>query len=98
LHKFANGEVDLWLGNRAGLNIVAARAGVNLAELIKVPAIIIHANLFIALSKDVEDEVVQAWQEALDRLKEERDDDDKTLIEKVEAKYRDPAYIDERIN
>lgn len=98
LQKLADGEVDLWLGNRAGLNIVAARAGVNLAELIKVPAIIIHANLFIAFSKDVEDQVVQAWQETLDRLKEERDDDDKTLFEKVEAKYRDPAHIDERIN
>jgi len=97
LQQLAGGEVDLWLGNRAGLSIVAAEAGVDLSELIKVPAIIIHANLFIAFSKDVEDEVVQAWQAALDRLKEERDADDKTLIEKLEAKYKDPAYIDELI-
>ncbi len=98
LQKLANGEVDLWLGNHAGLNIVAARAGVNLAELIKVPAIIIHANLFIAFSKDVEDDLVLAWQEALDRLKEERDADDKTLIEKIEAKYSDPAYVESLTN
>lgn len=98
LQKLAGGEVDLWLGNSDGLPLVAARAGVDPAELIKVPAIIVHANLFIAFSKDVEDEVVLSWQEALDRLKEDRDDDDKTLIEKIEAKYSDPAYVESLIN
>ena len=97
LQSLANGEVDLWLGNREGLSIVAAQSGVDPAELVEVPAIVIHANLFIAFSTDVEDEVVQAWQEALDRLKEERDEDDKTFVEKVEAKYNDPAYIDSLI-
>jgi len=97
LQSLANGEVDLWFGNREGLSIVAAQAGVDPAELVEVPAIIIHANLFIAFSTDVEDEVVQAWQEALDRLKEERDEDDKTFVEKVESKYNDPAYIDSLI-
>lgn len=98
LQLLANGEVDLWLGNSEGLAIVAAEAGVDSTELIKVPAVVIHANLFIAFSKDVEDDLVLAWQEALDRLKEERDDDDKTLIEKIEAKYRDPAYVESLIN
>jgi len=98
LQLLANGEVDLWLGNSEGLAIVAAEAGVDSTELIKVPAVVIQANLFIAFSKDVEDEVVQAWQDAFDRLKEERDDDDKTLIEKIEAKYRDPAFIEGLIN
>jgi ABC-type amino acid transport substrate-binding protein len=97
LQKLADGEVDLWLGNREGLAVVATQAGVDPTELMEVPAIIIHANLFIAFSKDVEDEVIKAWQEAYDRLKEERDTDDKTFVEKVEAKYNDPSYVDSLI-
>ena len=92
-------ELFKWVGPIGDYEqVFYARAGENLAELIKVPAIIIHANLFIALSKDVEDEVMKAWQKTLDRLKEERDDNDKTLIEKFEAKYKDPAYVESLIN
>ncbi len=98
LLKLANGEVDLWLGNRGGLAIAAAQAGVDPALFVEMPALIIHANLFIAFSPDVADDVVQAWQDALDKLKEERDDDDKTLIEKIESKYSDPAYLEELLN
>lgn len=98
LQKLAAGEVDLWLGNRAGFLITANQAGVDPDLLIEIPAVIIHANLYIAFSKDVPDEVVLAWQQALDRLKSERDHDDKTLIEKIETKYGDPAYIESLIN
>ncbi len=98
LLKLANGEVDLWLGNRDGLAIAAAQAGVDPAQFVEMPALIIHANLFIAFSPDVADDVVQAWQDALDKLKEERDDDDKTLVEKIESKYNDPAYLEELLN
>jgi ABC-type amino acid transport substrate-binding protein len=98
LKKLVDGEAQLWLGNREGFYIVAAQAGVDPDLLIEIPTVVIHANLFIAFSKDVEDSVVEAWQLALDRLKEERDADEKTLIEKIEAKYSDPAYVETLAN
>lgn len=95
LQKLVNGDVQLWLGNREGFYIVAAEAGVYPELLVEIPAVVIHANLFIAFSKDVPDDTVASWQAALDQLKEERDADEKTLIEKIEAKYSDPDYIDD---
>ena len=94
LQKLMDGKVQLWLGNKEGLTITAAQAGVNPDDLVMLPVVAIRADLYIAFSKDIPDSTVQAWQSALDALKQERDIDDKTVYEKIQAKYSDPAYIE----
>jgi len=94
LKKLMDGKVQLWLGNKDGLAITAAQAGVNPDDLVMMPTVVIRADLYIAFSKDVSDGTVKAWQGALDDLKQEKDIDDKTVYEKIMAKYSDPDYID----
>ena len=94
LKKLMDGIVQLWLGNKDGLAITAAQAGVNPDDLVMMPTVVIRADLYIAFSKDVPDSTVKAWQGALDALKQEKDIDDKTVYEKIMAKYSDPGYID----
>jgi ABC-type amino acid transport substrate-binding protein len=94
LKKLMDGKVQLWLGNKDGLAITAAQAGVNPDDLVMMPTVVIMADLYIAFSKDVSDGTVTAWQGALDALKQEKDIDDKTVYEKIMAKYSDPDYID----
>ena len=94
LKKLMDGTVQLWLGNKDGLAITAAQAGVNPDDLVMMPTVVIRADLYIAFSKDVSDGTVKAWQGALDALKQEKDIDDKTVYEKIMAEYSDPDYID----
>jgi polar amino acid transport system substrate-binding protein len=94
LKKLMDGTVQLWLGNKDGLAITAEEAGVNPDDLVMMPTVIIRADLYIAFSKDIPDSTVKAWQGALDALKQEKDIDDKTVYEKIMAKYSDPDYID----
>ena len=93
LKKLMDGKVQLWLGNKDGLAITAAQAGVNPDDLVMLPTVVIEADLYIAFSKDIPDSTVKAWQSALDALKQEKDIDDKTAYEKIMAKYSDPDYI-----
>jgi polar amino acid transport system substrate-binding protein len=93
LKKLMSGEVQLWLGNKDGLAISAEEASVDVEELVLMPTVVIRADLYIAFSKDVPDSTVSAWQAALDKLKTERDLDDKTVYDKILAKYSDPEYI-----
>lgn len=58
------------------------------------PSLGILIDLYIAFSKDIPDSTVKAWQGALDALKQEKDIDYKTVYEKIQAKYSDPAYIE----
>jgi polar amino acid transport system substrate-binding protein len=94
LKKLMDGTVQLWLGNKNGLAITAGQAGVNPDDLVEMPTIVIRANLYIAFSKDIPDSTIKAWQNALDSLKQEKDIDNKTVYEKIMAKYSDPEYID----
>ncbi len=94
LKKLTDGTVQLWLGNKGGLSITAEEAGVNPSDLVMLPTVVIRADLYIAFSKDISYSTVKAWQSALDDLKQERDIDDKTVYEKIQAKYSDPDYID----
>lgn len=91
LKKLMAGTVQIWLGNKEGLAITAGQAGVDPADLVEISTVVIHADLYIAFSKDVDKSTVEAWQVALDALKQERDIDDKTMIEKIQAKYSDSA-------
>jgi ABC-type amino acid transport substrate-binding protein len=93
LKKLMDGTVQLWLGNEEGLVITAEQAGVNPDDLVMLPTVVIRADLYIAFSKDIPDSTVKAWQGALDALKQEKDIDDKTAYEKIQAKYSDPDYI-----
>jgi polar amino acid transport system substrate-binding protein len=93
LKKLMDGTVQLWLGNKDGLAITAAQAGVNPDDLVMMPTVVIQADLYIAFSKDVPDSTVTAWQSVLDALKQEKDIDYKTVYEKIMAKYSDPEYI-----
>jgi polar amino acid transport system substrate-binding protein len=94
LKKLMDGTVQLWLGNKDGLVITAAQAGVNPEDLVEMPTVVIRADLYIAFSKDVPDSTIKAWQSALDTLKQEKDVDYKTVYEKIMAEYSDPEYID----
>lgn len=97
LQKLMDGKVQLWLGNKDGLTITAAQAGVNPDDLVMMPTVVIRADLYIAFSKDIPDSTVTAWQSALDALKQEKDIDYKTVYEKIMAKYSDPDYINSLI-
>jgi polar amino acid transport system substrate-binding protein len=94
LKKLMDGTVQLWLGNKEGLAFTAVQAGVNPDDLVMMPTVVIRADLYIAFSKDIPDSTVEAWQSDLDALKQEKDIDDKTVYEKIQAKYSDPAYIE----
>jgi polar amino acid transport system substrate-binding protein len=87
LQKLMAGTVQMWLGNKQGLPIIAAQAGVDPADLVELPTVVINADLYIAFSKDVNKSTIESWQAALDSLKEEKDIDDKTEYEKILAKY-----------
>jgi polar amino acid transport system substrate-binding protein len=93
LNKLMDGTVQLWLGNKDGLAITAEQAGVNPDDLVMMPTVVIQADLYIAFSKDVPDATVKAWQSALDALKQEKDIDNKTVYEKIMAKWSDPEYV-----
>jgi polar amino acid transport system substrate-binding protein len=93
LKKLMDGTVQLWLGNKDGLAITAAQAGVNPDDLVMMPAVVIRADLYIAFSKDIPNSTVIAWQTALDALKSEKDIDNKTVYEKILAKYSDPDFV-----
>lgn len=93
LQKLANGKVDMWLGNTAGLAITALEAGVNPDDLIQLPTVVIRADLYVAFSKDVPDTTIASWQSILDSMKKDKDIDGKTVIEKIRAKYNDPMYL-----
>lgn len=94
LKKLINREVDLWLGNRDGLEIMAKEAGISPEDLKLIPTVVIRADLYIAFSKDVPDSTVKAWQKALDQLKQERDLDGKSIVDRIQAKYSDIAFIE----
>jgi polar amino acid transport system substrate-binding protein len=97
LKKLMDGKVELWLGNKDGLAITTAQAGVNPDDLVMMPTVVIRADLYIAFNKDIPDSTVTAWQTALDALKQEKDIDYKTVYEKIMAKYSDPEYINSLI-
>jgi len=93
LQKLADGKVTLWLGNTRGLAATAQEAGVNPDDLELIPGVVINADLYIAFSKDVSDNVISEWQKQLDSLKKEQDIDGKTFMDRVEAEYDDPEYV-----
>ena len=68
LKKLMSGDVDLWLGSKADLDITAKKAGVNPDDL--EPAVFVHKlDLYIAFNKNTPFATVDAWQKALDSLK-----------------------------
>jgi ABC-type amino acid transport substrate-binding protein len=93
LKKLADNRVQLWLGNKGGLAVTAKQAGIRPDELVELPVVVTQADLYIAISKDVPDSTVAAWQKILDSLKLERGTDGKTAYEKILAKYDDFDYV-----
>jgi polar amino acid transport system substrate-binding protein len=68
LKKLMAGEADLWLGTRADVELVAAKAGVDATQL--EPAVFVHkVDLYIAFNKNIPFATVEQWQKALDSLK-----------------------------
>jgi polar amino acid transport system substrate-binding protein len=68
LKKLGAGEVDLWLGTREDVEIVAKQAGVNPDDL--QPVVFVHRlDLYMAFNKNTAFATVDAWQKALDSLK-----------------------------
>ena len=93
LKRLMDGTDQLWLGNKNGLAVTAAEAGVDINDLVQMPTVVVHADLYIAFSKDTPDSTVAAWQSALDALKTEKDIDNKTAYEKIMVKWSDPDYV-----
>ncbi|MBN1376316.1 MAG: transporter substrate-binding domain-containing protein [Dehalococcoidia bacterium] len=68
LKKLAAGEVDLWLGTREAVEIMAEETGVSPDDL--EPVVFVHkADLYLAFNKNTAYSTVDAWQKALDALK-----------------------------
>lgn len=93
LKKLADNRVQLWLGNKGGLAVTAKQAGIRPDELVELPVVVTQADLYIAISKDVPDSAVAAWQKILDSLKQEKGTGGKTVYEKILAKYDDFDYV-----
>ena len=93
LKKLADNRVQLWLGNKGGLAVTAKQAGIRPDELVELPVVVTQADLYIAVSKDVPDSSVSAWQKILDSLKLEKSADGKTAYDKILAKYDDFNYV-----
>lgn len=93
LRKLMNNEVQLWLGNKDGLDITCREAKVNPDDLVLTSNVSIEADLYIAFNKNTSDSVITAWQNALNSLKQEKDSDGKTAYDKIHAKYSDPYYV-----
>ncbi|MFA5078379.1 MAG: transporter substrate-binding domain-containing protein [Dehalococcoidia bacterium] len=68
LKKLVAGEVDLWLGPGADVELVAKQAGIDPAE-IEAVAFVHKVDLYIAFNKNTAYATVAAWQNALDSLK-----------------------------
>jgi polar amino acid transport system substrate-binding protein len=68
LKKLAAGEVDLWLGTGANVELVARQAGIDPAQ-IEAVAFVHKVDLYIAFNKNTAYATVLAWQKALDSLK-----------------------------
>jgi len=68
LRKLISKEVDLWLGPREGIDIIAQKAGVSVDDF--EPVVFVHKlDLFLAFNKNTDFATVEAWQKALDSLK-----------------------------
>ncbi|HAV10838.1 MAG TPA: hypothetical protein DCX22_04415 [Dehalococcoidia bacterium] len=93
LRKLINNEVQLWLGNKDGLEITAREAKVNPEDIVSISNVAIQADLYIAFNKNTPDGIIAAWQKALDSLMQEKDSDGKTVYDKIHAKYSDPYYV-----
>lgn len=93
LKKLMDNKIQLWLGNKEGLAVTAKEAGINPDELVELPVIVTHADLYIALSKDIPDSTVASWQKTLDSLKQDKDTEGKTVYGKILAKYDDIGYV-----
>jgi polar amino acid transport system substrate-binding protein len=93
LQKLADNGVQLWLGNKGGLAVTAKQAGIRPNDLVEFPVVVTQADLYVAISKDVPDSTVAAWQKILDSLKQENDADGRTVYDKILAKYDDYDYL-----
>lgn len=93
LKKLADNRVQLWLGNKGGLAVTAEQAGLRPDQLVEFPVVVTQADLYVAVSKDVPDTTVAAWQKNLDSLKDERDAEGKTVFSRILAKYDDIDYV-----
>lgn len=68
LKKLESGDVDLWLGSNADLELVAHQAGVSPDDI--EPAVFIHKlDLYLAFNKNTPYATIDAWQKTLDSLK-----------------------------
>ncbi|MBN1375626.1 MAG: hypothetical protein JXA01_05690, partial [Dehalococcoidia bacterium] len=68
LKKLAAGEVDLWMGTREAVEIMAEETGVSPDDL--EPVVFVHkADLYLAFNKNTAYSTVDAWQKTLDALK-----------------------------
>ncbi|MDD5312834.1 MAG: transporter substrate-binding domain-containing protein [Dehalococcoidia bacterium] len=93
LKKLMDNRVQLWLGNKGGLAVTAKEAGISTDELVEFPVVVIQADMYIALSRDIPDGTVTTWQKTLDALKQEKDADGRTAYDKILAKYSDINYV-----
>jgi polar amino acid transport system substrate-binding protein len=68
LKQLNAGTVDLWLGTREDVELVAKKAGINPDDL--EPVVFVHKlDLYLAFNKNTAYSTVDAWQKALDSLK-----------------------------
>lgn len=93
LKKLMDDKVQLWLGNKEGLAVTAKEAGINPDELVELPVVVLQADLYIALSKDIPDSTIASWQKTLDSLKQNKDAEGKTVYGNILSKYDDVAYV-----
>jgi ABC-type amino acid transport substrate-binding protein len=68
LKKLDAGDVDLWLGTREDVELVAKKAGVNPDNLEPV-VFVLKLDLYLAFNKNTAFSTVDSWQKALDSLK-----------------------------
>jgi ABC-type amino acid transport substrate-binding protein len=93
LQKLMSGSIQLWLGNREGVSIIAKKAGINPEDIVQIKPVTIKSDMYIAFSKDVPDATIAKWQSALDSIKKTQYAEGKTFYEYVTTKYSNVMYI-----
>jgi polar amino acid transport system substrate-binding protein len=91
--KLSKGQIDVWLGQKEGLPILAEKSGISMVDL-KPVFFVQKVDLNIAFSKGTSDATVVAWQKMLDTIKLEKYTDGSSVYEKIISHYQQPQYTE----
>jgi polar amino acid transport system substrate-binding protein len=97
IKKLMEGKVDLWLGPSQGFAFLAYEAGVNPAEIEPV-SYVRRAEWYVAFNRQTPDTTIQAWQKALDDMKQSASADTCSVYDSIITSYVLPHYTTDSVS